>query len=799
MATARPFAYNPGTTIPGTEQLGNLSIGIPTSGFTDNPQYWNGPDEDLGYVIAKPISGNTQPTPLIIITASVGFGRSPLKTEESFVEYTNSVFGQNFTTGSQAKTWLNDNGYWTSYDLINPTPTPSETPTQTPTTTTTLTATPTQTETSTQTPTPTNTLTTTPTQTPTTTPTPSETPTQTPTTTTTLTSTSTSTPTSTETPTTTPTNSQTPTLTRTPTQTPTLTRTPTQTPTLTRTPTPSPTPGLLRVLFLGDTIVSSVSSNISSYLTTTGNPITLSAVTMGTTYTGSGNITPANYDVVMIYTNAGQTGSATLSTALTNYVNEGGNLVSSVFLWNLYPSGYNHSGTTAFNFTNSQSNNASGNFTVSVPSVITNGIGTSLGFVLTNTNPTLSSGSTLYASYSSDSVRMLAVKQVGNSRLVSINAAATTISSSSSTICKLFGNAILYAGGKLDPLPTQTPTQTPTTTTTLTSTSTPTSTETPTTTPTLTSTPTQTSTQTQTPTTTTTLTSTPTQTPLPPFSGVCNTYYFGIDTIPGQSTTFGYYLYSSGVYNEVVVTSPGAIFVNAYSYPGVFYVNGDTGYTIENYGPCGPTPTPTATPTQTPTTPSECTSYTVSTTSETGQSFTYTDCDGTETGGNIGGSSGYEAETFCARTGTVNLIGVELTLTINGVCFLPTPTQTPSHTPSPTPTTPTLNIDVQTNASLDITLTKITVNGVIATVAGGVWPNTSGNGASLFVNIPEGTYDVIIDYSVSTPGQHIEISSPITGPDCQNTVSGGLSSLTFLNVGMSSTTPLSVLAADGTC
>lgn len=316
MAFARPFAYNPGTAIPGTEQLGNLSIGIPTSGFTNNPQYWNGPDEELGYVIAQSVSGNTQPTqvpedaitlsptykggditlsnnnqtatqifgyqqsvlgetiisgtnqimfsvlcnllePSVLVdshfvgvgttsmnyqgnpyggypgndtqsigfnaigqyyyngsvvssslptwtdgdtidiaishgqywwirvnggdwnnnpsanpttldngltmngltnfypalcpayqgimtvlnypkygvpsdynflgnvTASVGFNRSPLKTEESFVEYTNSVFEQSFTTGSQAKEWLNNNGYWTSYDLINPTPTPT--------------------------------------------------------------------------------------------------------------------------------------------------------------------------------------------------------------------------------------------------------------------------------------------------------------------------------------------------------------------------------------------------------------------------------------------------------------------------------------------------------------------------------------------------------------------------------------------------------------------------------------------------------------------------------------------------
>ena len=260
----------------------------------------------------------------------------------------------------------------------------------------------------------------------------------------------------------TPTITQTPTTTATPTNTVTQTPTNSQTPTTTATPTPTRSTNL-RVLFLGDAAVSSISSNISSYLTTTGNPITLSAVTMGTTYTGSGNITPANYDVVLIYTNASQTGSATLSTELTNYVNAGGNMVSAVFLWNLYASGYNHSGTTAFLATNSQSNNASGNFTVSTPSVITNGIGTSFGtLTLTNSNPTLSSGATLYASYSSDSVRLLAVKEVGSSRLVSINAAATGINSSSSTICKLFGNAILYAGGKIDPLPTQTPTQTPT-------------------------------------------------------------------------------------------------------------------------------------------------------------------------------------------------------------------------------------------------------------------------------------------------------------------------------------------------
>jgi hypothetical protein len=126
MSFARPFAYNTGTQIPGTEQIGNLSIGVPISGFTNNPQYWNGPDEELGYVIASPVSGNTQPTPLSGVFASVGFFRSTNLTEGSFITLSETIASQSFVNGDEAKTWLNDNGYWTSYessptpDLIDP-------------------------------------------------------------------------------------------------------------------------------------------------------------------------------------------------------------------------------------------------------------------------------------------------------------------------------------------------------------------------------------------------------------------------------------------------------------------------------------------------------------------------------------------------------------------------------------------------------------------------------------------------------------------------------------------------------
>ena len=170
-------------------------------------------------------------------------------------------------------------------------------------------------------------------------------------------------------------------------------------------------------------------------------------MTMGTTYTGSGNITTANYDVVMIYTNSGQVGTTTLANALTTFVGQGGSVVSGVFLWNLYPSGYNFTGTTAFNFTNSQGTSP-GNYNVVSATTITNGIGTALPAAFSNNNPTLVSGAVSLATFT-DGSNCLAVKTVGSSRNVSINSFPASINSSTTTQCKMFGNAILYAGGKI--------------------------------------------------------------------------------------------------------------------------------------------------------------------------------------------------------------------------------------------------------------------------------------------------------------------------------------------------------------
>ena len=77
MATSRPFAYNTGSTITGTEQLGSIAIGTPTSGFTSTGlRWWSGPDEDLGYVIAHTVPSGTQPNP-VGVPAYIGFWRTP--------------------------------------------------------------------------------------------------------------------------------------------------------------------------------------------------------------------------------------------------------------------------------------------------------------------------------------------------------------------------------------------------------------------------------------------------------------------------------------------------------------------------------------------------------------------------------------------------------------------------------------------------------------------------------------------------------------------------------------------------
>ena len=174
-----PVGYNPSLIpISGTSQVGDLVIGESAFEWSSQPNgvtFWMSPYDTTGYIIAHPTPSGNQPNPLST-PAYVGFWRSDFKTDESFIQLSEWVSNYNgtpqtFSSGNQAKTWLNDNGYWTSYvEPATPTPTPTltitPTNTQTPTPSITASQTPTNTPTITPTVTPTKTSTPTPTITP---------------------------------------------------------------------------------------------------------------------------------------------------------------------------------------------------------------------------------------------------------------------------------------------------------------------------------------------------------------------------------------------------------------------------------------------------------------------------------------------------------------------------------------------------------------------------------------------------------------------------------------------------------
>lgn len=174
------FAYNTGIPISGTTQVGDIAISEAEVEYSANfggLQWWGGPDETNGYVIAYPVPGCDRQTP-VGLQACLGFKRSEFLTQQSFVDLVNEFVGgppAPFADGNSASTYLTNNGYWNSWVFITPTPTPTLGVTQTPTVTNTQTPTttpePTTTPTNTSTPTPTITNTQTPTNTLTPTPT----------------------------------------------------------------------------------------------------------------------------------------------------------------------------------------------------------------------------------------------------------------------------------------------------------------------------------------------------------------------------------------------------------------------------------------------------------------------------------------------------------------------------------------------------------------------------------------------------------------------------------------------------
>lgn len=121
MATSKPFTYNNGSYINGTEQLGNIAIGRSSLDYAKNPggkKWWMGPDEDNRYIICKDVPTQDFPTPADGNTGSVQFWASS-DNDTNFIDVVNRIKGNTFGTVDECLNWLSTNEYWTNYYDVN--------------------------------------------------------------------------------------------------------------------------------------------------------------------------------------------------------------------------------------------------------------------------------------------------------------------------------------------------------------------------------------------------------------------------------------------------------------------------------------------------------------------------------------------------------------------------------------------------------------------------------------------------------------------------------------------------------
>ena len=112
------WARNTGTTEAGSERVGtNLDKGEPNVGFESSElKWWSSPDKSLGSYIAKENPAGQSGADGT--TAYVGFWRLEAETDISFISLVERLSGQSHETVNDAFTWLNNNGYATTYRSI---------------------------------------------------------------------------------------------------------------------------------------------------------------------------------------------------------------------------------------------------------------------------------------------------------------------------------------------------------------------------------------------------------------------------------------------------------------------------------------------------------------------------------------------------------------------------------------------------------------------------------------------------------------------------------------------------------
>ena len=138
-------------------------------------------------------------------------------------------------------------------------------------------------------------------------------------------------------------------------------------------------------------------------------------------------------------------------------------------------------------------------------------------------------------------------------------------------------------------------------------------------------------------------------------------------------------------------------------------------------------------------------------------------------------------------------------LSIGGaVSNIPESCQVPPSTTSTTTTTTTLvgNIDI-VNGSLDVEISNVNFNGVDAVYVSGTYPNTTGNGTSLYTD-QIGTYTLLVYRSNTVSNQHITVTdSNLTG-QCILFSSGSQNEV-YTNVVYDGVTNIQIDVQDGAC
>ena len=124
MSTTRPYAYNTGSTIDGTIQVGNIAIGVDAIDYSGNPggvKWWMGPDEDLGIVFGVNVPGYNHPTPVGNI-GGIQFWRSIGSSNTTVLATINQIARRKgepyFNNIDDARNWLTLSGYSASWVIV---------------------------------------------------------------------------------------------------------------------------------------------------------------------------------------------------------------------------------------------------------------------------------------------------------------------------------------------------------------------------------------------------------------------------------------------------------------------------------------------------------------------------------------------------------------------------------------------------------------------------------------------------------------------------------------------------------